>query len=136
MHRTRVFGFFIDAPLDAADAAVRFWSGALGTATRTEPGDPFTRLVDALPGDIALEVQAVDDAPRYHLDIEPTTSPRRRRGWSRWARRSSPTTRRGRSCVRPASPAVCGPRAERPGRLRRAVAQLALSRDGQLPTEL
>ena len=78
MHRTRVFGFFIDAPLDAADAAVRFWSGVLGTSTRSEPGDPFTGLVGALPGDIALEVQAVDDAPRYHLDIETDDVPAER----------------------------------------------------------
>jgi catechol 2,3-dioxygenase-like lactoylglutathione lyase family enzyme len=70
MHRTRIYGFFIDTPLDHADAAVAFWSAALGTTThRDPPDDPYWRLVDAASG-IQLEVQAVDDTPRYHMDIE------------------------------------------------------------------
>lgn len=70
MHRTRIYGFFIDTPLDQADAAVAFWSAALGTTThRDPPDDPYWRLVDASPG-VQLEVQAVDDKSRYHMDIE------------------------------------------------------------------
>ncbi len=71
MHRSRLYGVFVDAPLaDAADA-VRFWAGALGaTPAPQAPGDPFTALTGATSGDVVFEVQAVDDAPRYHVDIE------------------------------------------------------------------
>jgi hypothetical protein len=70
MHRYRVFGLFVDAPLDTAAQAVSFWSAALGADPQAEEGDDaYTRLHGALPG-MELEVQAVDDRPRYHLDIE------------------------------------------------------------------
>ncbi len=70
MHRTRIYGFFIDTPVDQADGTVAFWTAALGTKIhRDPPDDPYWRLVDASPG-IQVEVQAVDDAPRYHMDIE------------------------------------------------------------------
>lgn len=32
--------------------------------------DPFTALPGAAGSELRMEVQAVDDAPRYHLDIE------------------------------------------------------------------
>ena len=69
MHRSRLYGIFVDVPLDQADRAVDFWSQALG-ATPVPPtdDDPFTPLKGATP--LAFEVQAVDDAPRYHVDIE------------------------------------------------------------------
>lgn len=70
MHRTRIYGFFLDTPVDQAEDAVAFWSAALGTTIhRHPPDDPYWRLVGAAPG-FQLEVQAVDDAPRYHMDIE------------------------------------------------------------------
>ena len=70
MHRTRIYGFFIDTPADQAEDAVAFWAAALGTKLhRDPPDDPYWRLVGAADG-IQLEVQAVDDAPRYHMDIE------------------------------------------------------------------
>jgi len=70
MHRTRIYGFFIDTPADRADDTVTFWSAALGTKIhRQPPDDPYWRLVGAASG-IQVEVQAVDDAPRYHMDIE------------------------------------------------------------------
>jgi predicted RNA-binding protein (virulence factor B family) len=68
MHRYRMYGLFVDAPLHAADAAVAFWSAALG-ARPSAGDDAYTRLDGALSG-LVMEVQAVDDAPRYHLDIE------------------------------------------------------------------
>ncbi|MEV6367686.1 VOC family protein [Micromonospora musae] len=70
MHRSRVYALLIDAPRDEADRSVAFWSAALGA--RPEPYAPephFTDLHGALPG-LVLAVQAVDDAPRFHLDIE------------------------------------------------------------------
>ncbi len=69
MHRYRLFGLFIDTPAAEADQAVEFWSGALGATTESADGDAYTQLVGAHPG-LRIEVQAVDDTPRYHVDIE------------------------------------------------------------------
>ncbi|WAP57280.1 VOC family protein [Streptomyces sp. S465] len=70
MHRSRVYAVLIDAPRDEAARAVAFWSAALGVTARPLPAAPqYTRLHQALPG-VNTAVQAVDDAPRIHLDIE------------------------------------------------------------------
>lgn len=70
MHRSRVYGLFVDAPLAEAPAAVDFWAAALGvTPVRGGQDDPYTALPGATGG-LVFEVQAVADAPRYHVDIE------------------------------------------------------------------
>ena len=70
MHRSRLFGLFIDTPAADTPAAARFWAGVFGTTADPVPGEEeFIRLHDAFPG-LAVDVQSVDDAPRYHLDIE------------------------------------------------------------------
>jgi hypothetical protein len=70
MHRSRFSTLLIDAPTDQAATAAAFWSAALGVTARPVPGeDQFTSLPVALPG-LTVAVQAVDDHPRYHLDIE------------------------------------------------------------------
>lgn len=70
MHRSRVSTFLIDVPRDEAPKTAEFWSAALGVPAESPPGEPqFLTLHDAMPGYV-LAVQAVDDAPRYHLDIE------------------------------------------------------------------
>ncbi|GAB4102572.1 VOC family protein [Micromonospora taraxaci] len=70
MHRSRVYALLIDAPAAQATRAAEFWSAALGVSTRTHPAEPqFVGLHEALPGLVAA-VQAVDDEPRFHLDIE------------------------------------------------------------------
>ena len=70
MHRSRVYGLFIDVPTGEAEASVAFWSAALGADPETSPGEEhFTRLRDALP-ELVLSTQQVDDEPRYHVDIE------------------------------------------------------------------
>lgn len=70
MHRSRLYGLFIDTPAGAAPAAAAFWSGALGKPATPEPGEEhFVMLAEAFPR-LAMGVQAVDDAPRYHVDIE------------------------------------------------------------------
>ena len=70
MHRSRVYALIIDTPRAEADDAAAFWSAALGAEARPLPDEPqFTSLRGALPGLVAA-VQAVDDAPRYHIDIE------------------------------------------------------------------
>ncbi|MET7818921.1 VOC family protein [Micromonospora zamorensis] len=70
MHRSRVYALLIDAPAAEATRAAEFWSAALGVSTRSHPAEPqFVGLHEALPGLVAA-VQAVDDEPRFHLDIE------------------------------------------------------------------
>jgi hypothetical protein len=70
MHQSRVYALLIDTPEAEAAAAAAFWAAALGATARPVPEEPqFTRLQQALPG-LATIVQAVDDAPRFHLDIE------------------------------------------------------------------
>jgi hypothetical protein len=70
MHSSRVYGIFIDVATAEASRAATFWSAALGVPARPVAGEEqFTTLVDALP-ELVTAVQAVDDAPRYHLDIE------------------------------------------------------------------
>ena len=70
MHQSRVYALLIDTPEADAAPAAAFWSAALGVTARPVPEEPqFTRLHQALPG-LVTYVQAVDDAPRFHLDIE------------------------------------------------------------------
>ena len=70
MHQSRVCALLIDTPEAGAAPAAAFWSAALGATASPVPEEPqFTRLHQALPG-LATFVQAVDDAPRFHLDIE------------------------------------------------------------------
>ncbi|WP_307793112.1 VOC family protein [Amycolatopsis sp. MtRt-6] len=70
MHRSRMFGIFVDTPAAEAGRAAAFWAAALGATARPVAGEEqFTALDGALPG-LTMDVQAVDDAPRYHVDIE------------------------------------------------------------------
>ena len=70
MHRSRLSTLLIDVPAGDVPAAAAFWSAALGTPARDVPDEPqFTSLPGAIPG-IGTAVQAVDDAPRIHLDLE------------------------------------------------------------------
>lgn len=70
MHRSRMYAVLIDTPEAEAAGAAAFWSTALGARAEPDPQEPqFTVLHDAVPGLVAA-VQAVDDAPRFHVDIE------------------------------------------------------------------
>jgi hypothetical protein len=70
MHRARVYAILIDTPKEQAAQAAEFWSAALGVPARPVPEEEqFVVLPDAMPGVVTV-VQAVDDAPRYHIDIE------------------------------------------------------------------
>ncbi|WP_199191627.1 VOC family protein [Amycolatopsis sp. CA-126428] len=70
MHRSRLFGIFVDTPTAEAGPAATFWSAALGARARPVVGEEqFTALDGALPG-LILDVQAIDGEPRYHVDIE------------------------------------------------------------------
>jgi hypothetical protein len=68
MHRYRLYALCIDSARASADDAVTFWSSALGAAPAGSDG-VFTSLIDAHPH-LAIQVQAVDDEPRFHVDIE------------------------------------------------------------------
>jgi hypothetical protein len=70
MHRSRIHAVIIDVPGPEAARAAAFWSAAFGVPARASPGEPqFTSLAGAIPG-IGTAVQAVDDEPRIHLDLE------------------------------------------------------------------
>ncbi|GAA3640199.1 VOC family protein [Lentzea roselyniae] len=70
MHRSRLFGIFIDTPVAQAGSAAAFWSAALGVPARPVEGEEqFTALDGAVPG-LTVDIQAIDEAPRYHVDIE------------------------------------------------------------------
>ncbi|WP_104434248.1 VOC family protein [Kineococcus xinjiangensis] len=70
MHRSRVSTLLIDVPREDAPSAAAFWSSALGVPALPVPGEEqFTSLPGAVPN-VVTSVQAVDDQPRYHLDIE------------------------------------------------------------------
>jgi len=70
VHRSRLSTFLIDAPAAEAGRSAAFWSAALGVPATPVPGEPqFTSLPDVHP-DFVFAVQSVDDAPRYHVDIE------------------------------------------------------------------
>ena len=74
MHRSRLFGLFIDTPTDQAATAAGFWSAALGVPAKPVPGEEeFIALHGAVAG-FAVDVQAIGDAPRYHVESRPTTS--------------------------------------------------------------
>jgi hypothetical protein len=60
----------IDAPAGQAPASAAFWTAALGCRTSSPAGEPqFHTMQGALP-DLDLSVQSVQDASRYHVDIE------------------------------------------------------------------
>ncbi|MFC4017153.1 VOC family protein [Micromonospora sp. GCM10011542] len=70
MHRSRPYALLIDTPEPEAARSAAFWSAALGVSAGPDPEQPqFTDLHEAVPG-LVTAVQAVDDAPRFHLDIE------------------------------------------------------------------
>jgi hypothetical protein len=70
MHKSRVYALLIDTPEPEAARAAAFWSAALGTPARPVPSEEqFISLPGAIPG-LATAVQAVDDAPRFHIDME------------------------------------------------------------------
>jgi hypothetical protein len=70
VHRSRLSTLLIDVPVGQAQAAAAFWSAALGVRAEPVRGEEqFTSLPGAVPG-LVTAVQAVDDAARYHLDIE------------------------------------------------------------------
>jgi predicted enzyme related to lactoylglutathione lyase len=71
MHRSRLSTFVIDCKSDDLDAAVEFWSQALGRRWKRQPdNDPLYRELEAAADEPMLLVQKVEHDSRIHLDIE------------------------------------------------------------------
>ena len=72
MHRSRLAGLVIDCQTDDLEAAIEFWSRALGLPRRTSksPEDAGYALLDTKPNDLHIEVQKVGHPSRVHIDIE------------------------------------------------------------------
>lgn len=70
VHRSRLSTLLIDVAVEDAKKASAFWSAALGVQGKPVPDEEqFTSLPHAVPG-LVTAVQAVNDEPRYHLDME------------------------------------------------------------------
>lgn len=71
-HKSRLAGFMIDCQGGDLGQAAAFWSQAIGLDVLDPDEDGLDRyaLLDKLRGDLHVEVQKVDHAPRVHLDIE------------------------------------------------------------------
>ncbi len=71
MHKSRLSNIIIDCRTDDIEAAARFWSAAIGRVSEPDPDSPEPyRLLEGLPGEMKILVQAVQHESRVHLDIE------------------------------------------------------------------
>ncbi|MFI5935410.1 VOC family protein [Actinoplanes sp. NPDC051494] len=68
MHRSRLYGLFIDTP--DADAAADFWSAAFGTPAAADDDEPQFRMMRQAFPQLAIGMQRIGSEPRYHVDIE------------------------------------------------------------------
>ncbi len=67
-HRARLGCLVIDCRTEDLSAAAAFWGAALGGAVEMDGDRKYATIHDQ--GDVKVLVQAVDHAPRVHLDIE------------------------------------------------------------------
>jgi hypothetical protein len=70
MHRSRFSTLLIDVPAAEAPSAVDFWSAALGVPARPAPGEEQFVGLRGAAANLVVAVQAIDDEPRFHIDIE------------------------------------------------------------------
>ncbi len=68
-HRSRIGVIVIDCQTDDLGPATEFWRAALGVSGKVDPDGKYAVLADR-QGYPKLLLQAVDHAPRIHLDIE------------------------------------------------------------------
>jgi predicted enzyme related to lactoylglutathione lyase len=70
-HRSRLTAVLVDVPASEHDAAITFWSAALGkSAERLEKYPEYAFLGQATPGMEFMVQSTGDDRPRIHIDIE------------------------------------------------------------------
>ena len=70
MHRSRLHVVLIDSPPESADAALDFWSAALGQQPTPEEGTPFSVIARLEGGQIVAHQRLGEGEPRIHLDLE------------------------------------------------------------------
>lgn len=72
MHRSRLGAIIIDCERADPQEAAAFWSSAFGYPVRRYPDADNGRYVglESPPGEVVMEVQAVDHPSRVHIDIE------------------------------------------------------------------
>ena len=71
MHRSRWGAIIIDCQTQNLEAAVNFWSRALGLAAApADAAEPNYVTLESAPGEPAIEVQRVAHESRVHIDIE------------------------------------------------------------------
>ena len=70
MHKSRLSSFVIDCKSEDMDAAVRFWSAALGREARPDKDDPNYFELAHDDDEPILLLQKVEHQGRVHLDIE------------------------------------------------------------------
>ncbi len=68
MHRSRLGCLVIDCPAGHVGQAAEFWGAVLGGAVSVDADGKYATVHDQ--GAIKVLVQAVEHAPRVHLDIE------------------------------------------------------------------
>lgn len=68
-HKSQLGELTIDCPPEAFEAAVEFWSRALGYAAKDADSDDF-KVLETPADEVAVNIQRVDHEPRVHLDIE------------------------------------------------------------------
>lgn len=68
MHRSRLGVVVIDCQTDDLTEAIAFWSGVLGVEGRLQEDGKYASF-EGLTGP-RVDLQAVDHAPRVHLDFE------------------------------------------------------------------
>lgn len=67
-HRARLGEIVIDCQTEDVAEAARFWGAALGGTVEIDAEGKYAEISDQ--GDLKVLVQAVDHAPRVHMDIE------------------------------------------------------------------
>jgi hypothetical protein len=71
MHRSKLSTFVIDCQTADLEAAVTFWSRALGRRAKPpEQGETRYRELESAPSEPLLMIQRVEHESRIHLDIE------------------------------------------------------------------
>ena len=68
MHRSRLGCLVIDCQTEDLTDAATFWAAALGGKAELDSDGKYARITGQ--GEITVLLQAVDHAPRVHLDIE------------------------------------------------------------------
>jgi hypothetical protein len=68
-HRSRIGVIVIDCQTEDLGLATEFWRAALGVSGAVDPDGKYAVLADR-QGHPKILLQAVDHAPRVHLDIE------------------------------------------------------------------